>query len=85
MSKVATIPDFIDGDARSMSTSLRVVKQVIETLSGQRYDDSKGSPAVYVQAVAPVAGKNAFHPGDFWINSGTKKLSYYNGSFWVEL
>ena len=82
MSKTATIPEFIDGDAQSMAVSLRVMKQVLETLTGQRQDESKGAPAVYVQATEPKPGKNFFKSGDFWFNTNTHKLSCYHVNFW---
>lgn len=83
MSKLATIPDFTDGDVRSMSTALRVMKQQLETLSGQRQGQSRGAPNVYVQATEPRS--DTFREGDFWINPSNKKLNYYNGSYWVQL
>jgi len=85
VSKYATIPDFVDGDSKSMAVSLRAMKQVLESLTGQRQDDSKGAPAVYVQATLPLDKRNSLQPGDFWINTGTKVLSYYNGIYWVAL
>ena len=85
MSKVATIPEFVDGDARSMSVALRAMKQAVETLGGQRYDQSQGAPAVYVQTTTPSQNRNPFRVGDFWINPSTKKLSYYNGNYWEAL
>lgn len=81
MSKAATIPEFTDGDAKSMAVSLRVMKQILETLTGQRQDESKGSPAVYLQATEPQPGRNLFKTGDFWINTATKKLYYYD-AYW---
>lgn len=82
MSKAVSIPDFTEGDIRSMSTSLRAVKQILEGMTGQRQDESKGSPAVYVQTTEPRAGRNFFSIGDFWINSNTKVLSYWTGNYW---
>lgn len=82
MSKAVNIPDFADGDLRGMSTALRAVKQVLDGMTGQRQDDSRGSPAVYVQTTEPRAGRNLFSVGDFWINSNTKTLSYWTGNFW---
>lgn len=81
MSKVVGIPDFVDGDVRSMSATLRVVKQALDTIGGQRQDSSYGSPAVYVQTTAPIPGRNKFETGDLWVNTAEKKLYYYEG-FW---
>ena len=82
MSKAATIPEFIDGDAKSMATALRAMKQILETMTGQRQDDSKGAPSVYVQDTEPRAGKNLFQSGDFWFNTNTHKLYCYHVNFW---
>jgi hypothetical protein len=86
MSSRAAIPDFIDGDARSMSITLRAIKQEIETLSGARQGQSKGAPSVFLQEREPAQTlATTFKQGDFWINPTTKKLSFYNGKFWVQL
>ena len=82
MSKSVSIPDFADGDLRGISASLRTVKQILESMTGQRQDQSKGSPAVYVQATEPKSGKNFFSPGDFWFNTSSKKLYCYNVNYW---
>lgn len=82
MSKAVNIPDFAEGDIRGMSTALRAVKQMLETMAGQRQDDSKGSPAIYVQTTEPKAGRNYFSTGDLWVNSNTKALSYWTGAYW---
>lgn len=86
MSSRAAIPDFTDGDIRSMSTTLRAMKQEIETLSGARQGQSKGAPSVFLQEREPSRTlATVFKQGDFWINPTTKKLSFYNGNFWVQL
>lgn len=81
MSKTVGIPEFVDGDAKSMAPTLRAMKQILETLTGQRQDDSKGAPSVYVQATAPVTGRNFIKMGDFWFNTTEKKLYCYT-TFW---
>ncbi|MGI9135793.1 MAG: hypothetical protein ACR2JS_01885 [Candidatus Nanopelagicales bacterium] len=84
MSKSVGIPEFVDGDAKSMSVALRAMKQILETLTGQRQGDSLGSPAVYVQVVEPKVKFNRLETGDFWINPDENKLyGYYNGSWQV--
>jgi hypothetical protein len=86
MSKLASIPDFTDGDIKSIGTTLRVMKQQLETLAGQRQDGSKGAPAVYVRTTTPPTTSLGFYKtGDFWIDSSAKKLHFYNGSFWEQL
>lgn len=86
MSRRVTIPDFVDGDVRSMGIALRAMKQELETLSGLRQGQSKGAPAVYVQSTQPPQSQgNVYKAGDFWINPDAPpgaKLSFYNGSFW---
>lgn len=84
MSKTVGIPEFADGDPKSMAVALRAMKQILETLSGQRQDGSRGSPSVYVQATEPQPGKNVFKIGDFWFNTASHKLYCYN-SYWQEI
>jgi hypothetical protein len=87
MSRRATIPDFADGNLRSIGTTLRAVKQEIETLSGLRQGQSKGAPAIFVQSSSPAQSQlNTYKVGDLWINPDAPKgdkLRYYNGSVWV--
>ena len=82
MSKAVSIPDFSDDDIKAMATALRTVKQILESITGQRQDDSKGSPAVYVQDTEPKPGKNFFSPGDLWFNTNTHKMYCYHVNFW---
>lgn len=86
MSSQAAIPDFVDGDVKSMSTSLRVMKQLLETISGQRQGESKGVPSVYVQPLSPTRNAaNFYKAGDFWIDTSAKKLHYFDGGYWQQL
>lgn len=85
MSKLVTIPEFVDGDAASMAVALRAMKQILESLSGARQDESKGSPAVYVQAVEPKKGKNLLNVGDLWFSTATHKMHCYNLTYWQEI
>jgi len=81
VSKSATIPEFVDGDAKSMSATVRAMKQVIETLTGQRQGDSLGAPSIYVQTTVPNPARNKISAGDIWINSAENKVYYFKG-FW---
>lgn len=86
MSNQAVIPDFVDGDVKSMSTSLRSMKQLLETISGQRQGDSKGVPTVFVQPLSPVRNAaNFYKTGDLWVDTAAKKLHYFDGGFWQQL
>lgn len=89
MSKTASIPEFFEGDLRSMAASLRAVKQQLETLSGQRQGQSQGAPAVYVQTTEPAPSRiSSYKIGDFWINPEKpkgEKLSFYDGRGWVQM
>lgn len=85
MSRAASIPEFFEGDIRSMATTMRAMKQQLETLSGQRQGQSQGAPAVYVQTTEPVAWAT-YKLGDFWVNPEAatgQKLSFYDGKGWV--
>jgi hypothetical protein len=89
VSRRVAIPDFVDGDVRSMAVALRTMKQEVETLSGLRQGQSKGAPAVYVQNTSPARSQlNVYKTGDFWINPDApqgQKLSFYNGSVWMQI
>jgi hypothetical protein len=78
MSKFPAIPEFTHDNPISMAAAMRVMKQTLETLTGQRQDDSFGAPFVYVQETEPKPGKNLFKKGDFWIRPFMKKLYYFD-------
>lgn len=82
MSNLPTIPDFTD-EPSSIGTALRAVKQVVEIVSGQRQGPSYGAPQMFVQENEPVTSRvTSFKTGDFWINTATKKLNYWDGQQW---
>ncbi len=86
MSRRVAIPDFTDGDIRSMAATIRALKQEIETLSGQRQGQSKGAPAVFVQTREPTRTQTTvFKEGDLWVHPDAKQLWFHNGSYWVKL
>lgn len=86
MSRRVGLPDFTDGDVRSMGATLRAMKQELETLSGLRQGQSVGAPAVFVQTTEPVKTLSAtFKKGDLWVNPDAKTLWFYNGAYWVKL
>jgi hypothetical protein len=85
VSKSVGIPEFTDGDIKSMSTALRAMKQILETLTGQRQGQSLGSPAVYVQDTEPRERFNNLQTGDFWIKSDENKLHCYRNGYWQVL
>lgn len=85
MSKLPTIPDFVN-DPASMSVALRAVKEAVEILGGQRQGQSVGAPQMFVQEAEPERGRaNAFKTGDLWINPVAKKLYFFSGQVWVAL
>ena len=82
MSKIPAIPDFTD-DPQSIGTALRVVKQAVEIVGGQRQGQSLGAPQVFVQANEPAVTRlTSFNLGDQWINNATDQMSYWNGQQW---
>jgi len=86
MSRRVAIPDFVDGDVRSLAATLRAIKQEIETISGIRQGQSRGAPAVFVEEREPSTNQNiVFKTGDLWIKPSLKELWYYNGQFWAKL
>ena len=71
-----SIPDPV-ADQDSMLASMRVMKQAIELLAGQR--GNVAPTRVFVQAAAPTAER----AGDIWINtSNTNKMLVWDGTDW---
>jgi hypothetical protein len=82
VSNLPTIPDFTD-DPTSIATALRAVKQVVEIISGQRQGPARGAPQMFVQENEPITSRvTSFKIGDFWINTLTKELHYWDGVQW---
>lgn len=82
MSRLPTIPEFVS-TPEEMSAALRAVKQILEPLAGLRQGDSLGAPQVFVQALEPtLALALSYKAGDFWIDTSTNTLRYWNGTAW---
>lgn len=63
----------------SLFQSVMALKQTVELLTGQRPGPTFGAPRLFIQSVIPVTSDT----GDFWVNSSTNKLSYWNGKAWI--
>jgi hypothetical protein len=86
VSKFSSIPDFSDTNPESIAAALRAIKASVELLTGQRQGQALGVPAKFVQAAAPVAGRQTIiERGDLWINDQTDVMSYWTGSLWKPL
>lgn len=91
MPKYTTIPDFDQNDLSSVATTVRAMKDVVETLAGLRQGEALGAPQIFVQSTAPATRQTsrtqgvAAAKGDLWINDGTKTFSYFDGTKWAEL
>lgn len=72
-----SIPDS-DGTLVSVNTTLRTMKEAVETVTGQRRGEALGAPLMHLQPTPPSTART----GDLWINSTTNKLSYYTGKSW---
>jgi hypothetical protein len=82
MSKLPTIPDFID-DLPSHGATLRSMKQAVEIIGGQRQGESLGAPQMFIQSYEPTLSRlTSFKRGDLWVNDSTDKMSYWNGQQW---
>lgn len=77
MSKVyPSIPDPV-GTIDSLLTTVRALKQSVETLSGQR--GAHAPTKVFVAEVQPTA----HHSGDMWVDtSNSNKLRVWDGTAW---
>ena len=78
-----SIPEF-SSDITSIMTALRVMKRMLEELTGQR-GGSLGAPRIFVQAFAPDKAKVSLKKGDLWIDSDSQFLNFYDGRQWNEV
>lgn len=91
MLKHTTIPDFDQNDTQSMATTVRAMKEIVETLAGLRQGEALGAPQIFIQSTAPAAVQNSrirlttAAKGDLWINDSAKTFNYFDGTKWVEL
>lgn len=91
MLKHTTIPDFDQNDTQSMATTLRAMKEIVETLAGLRQGQALGAPQMFIQSTAPTSVQNSrirltvAAKGDLWINDSAGTISYFDGNKWVEL
>jgi hypothetical protein len=81
VSRLNTIPEFTE-DPRSMATTLRAMKEILESLAGLRPGPGLGVPNVFVQAQAPQGQAASIKPGDLWIGRGASALNYWDGRLW---
>lgn len=80
MSKLS-YPSIPEPTQETMLDAVRVIKQSVGLLTGQTRGESFGAPRMFIQAARPLTNDT----GDLWINTGTNKLSYWNGTVWVAL
>lgn len=59
-----------------------MVKDILESITGQRQGAAFGAPFVYVQATSPGNQPGILKKGDLWIDNATDKLSYWDGTKW---
>lgn len=78
-----TIPEFTS-EPESMATSLRVAKDILEDLTGQRRGQGVGVPRMFVQLERPLASAER-KLGDLWINPVERKLYFWDGRLWQPL
>jgi hypothetical protein len=81
LSRFPSIPDFAP-TLEGVVTAVRSIKEILETLGGHRFGASLGAALVYVQATPPGNQQGIVTLGDFWIESDTRKLHYWDGSVW---
>lgn len=84
MSRKNTIPEFTD-DPRSVVTTLRVMKELMEGLLGRRRGQGQGAPFMFYQIQRPESRAGAeLEPGDLWIQPAEHKLRFWTGSIWQD-
>lgn len=69
----------------SMATALRMIKETIGILCGQRQGEELGSPQMYVQINPPIATARSLKIGDLWVDTKVDKLNYWSGKEWRRL
>ena len=74
-------PSVPEPTQNTLIDAVRVLKQSVELLTGQARGVSYGAPRMFIQAVRPTTTDL----GDLWIDTGTNKLSYWNGNVWIAL
>lgn len=62
-----------------LQNTVRVLKQIVEDLIGQRIAGVPGTSRVWVQRVAPV--NIQCETGDIWFNTDTHAVAYFNGTW----
>lgn len=68
-----------------MAMALRVVKQSLEAITGQRQDQGR-APQMFYGLKAPSAAAGVeLQEGDLWINPATSKLKWWDGQVWKDL
>jgi hypothetical protein len=68
-----------------MATALRMIKESVGILCGQRQGQELGAPQMYVQPSSPVIAAAFLKVGDFWIDTRVDKMNYWNGREWRRL
>jgi hypothetical protein len=76
------IPDFTS-DPESMANALRVAKNIIEELTGQRRGQGAGAPRMFVQVLRPDARAGVeLKIGDLWTQPAERRLYFWDGRLW---
>ena len=82
MSRLPSIPEFAN-TPDEIGNALRVTKQVVEQLAGQRQGESKGAPQVFVQPTEPSRALALnLKAGDLWIDTSSNVLRFWSGTAW---
>lgn len=85
MSDRNVIPEFTS-DPESIAVSLRVAKDVLEGLTGQRRGEGVGSPRMFVQITRPDPRVGVtLKLGDLWIHPTDRKLYFWDGRLWQSI
>ena len=84
--RFSNIPDFNDDDTKSVATSVRSMKLILDILTGNNQGGSRGVPIMFVQQSAPTQRfKTKFEQGDLWICTNDDTMNYWTGTQWRQL
>jgi len=70
-------------DLDSLVTSVRIMKELLEDITGQRRGQGQGCPRMFLQQQQPdTRTGDQLKPGDLWVNPITREMRFWEGRLW---